>query len=61
MQLNYHTYTLLLDVQQKPTMNPSNASNTDIRFTDALNRERRLAFDVFRFWEVWTHYWKHSV
>jgi hypothetical protein len=30
MQLNYYTYTLLLNVQ---TMNPSNASTTDIRFT----------------------------
>jgi hypothetical protein len=41
MRLNYYTYTLLLNVQQRLTMNPSNASNTDIRFTDALNRERR--------------------
>jgi len=38
MQLNYHTCTLLLNVQQKLTMNPSNASNTNIRFTNALNR-----------------------
>jgi hypothetical protein len=30
MQLNYYSYTLLLNVQ---TMNPSNASTTDIRFT----------------------------
>jgi hypothetical protein len=60
VQPNYHTYTLLLNVQQKLTMNPSNASNADIRFTDTLNRERCLAFDVFRFWEVWAHYWKHA-
>src|SRR2546421_10505675 len=37
MQLNYHTCTLLLNVQRKLTMNLSNASNTDIRFTNALN------------------------
>ena len=55
MQLNYHTYTLLLIVQQKVTMNPSNISNMDIKFIDALNRERRLPFDVFRFWEVRKH------
>jgi ribosomal protein L29 len=61
MQLNYHTYTLLLNVQQKLTLNPSNTSNTDIKFIDALNRERRLPFDVFRFWEVRAHYWKHAL